>query len=224
MKYVISLGGSIIAPDKPDTKFLKTFKALVLSLTQKGHTIFLVCGGGGVARVYQKTAKATTKPTVSDLDWLGIAATRMNAELLRVIFGRAANSRVFTDPTEKILGSNKINIYSGWKPGWSTDYDAVQIAKTYGIRTVINLSNIDYVYDSDPKKNQSAKKITQMSWSQFRKMFGNTWNPGANVPFDPVAAKLAQQEGITTIIMSGKNLPNFKKFLAGQNFEGTVIG
>jgi len=224
MNYVISLGGSIIVPDRPDVKFLAKFRKLILTFVQKGNVFFLVCGGGAPTRVYQNAAQQITKVSSEDLDWLGIAPTKVNAELLRVIFRKQTSAFVNSNPTIKLSKLEKINIYSGWKPGWSTDYDAVQIAKTYGIKTVINLSNIDYVYDSDPKENKKAKKIKHMSWAQFRKMFGHRWHPGANVPFDPVGARLAQQEGIAVVILSGKNFLNTKKFLAGKNFEGTVIG
>jgi uridylate kinase len=99
----------------------------------------------------------------------------------------------------------------------------VRIAKTHGVKTVINLSNIDYVYDRDPKKNKNAEKLPKLRWKEFRLMFGKSWNPGANVPFDPVAAKLAEKERIAVVVMNGNNLPNLKKFFSGKHFAGTVI-
>jgi uridylate kinase len=34
---------------------------------------------------------------------------------------------------------------------YSTDFDAVMLAKNFGAKKVINLSNIDYAYDKDHK-------------------------------------------------------------------------
>ena len=97
-------------------------------------------------------------------------------------------------------------VAGGWKPGWSTDYVASIIAQEYGVRTVINLSNIDYVYDSDPKKNKDAKKIAEIKWKEFRKIVGNKWKPGLNMPFDPIASQKGEQLGLEVAIMNGPYL------------------
>ena len=114
-------------------------------------------------------------------------------------------------------------VASGWKPGWSTDYVATIIAQEYDVRTIINLSNIDYVYDKDPNKHAGAKIRPKMSWPQFRKLVGNTWSPSLNAPFDPIAAKKAQELGLEVVIMNGKNIANLKNCLAGKKFKGTVV-
>ena len=48
---VISLGGSLIVPEKVDVKFLKEFKKIILKNTKK-HKFVIVCGGGSIARKY----------------------------------------------------------------------------------------------------------------------------------------------------------------------------
>ncbi len=57
---VISLGGSIIVPDKIDVPFLKKLKTTILSHIKKGNRVVLVCGGGSVCRTYQKAATKLT--------------------------------------------------------------------------------------------------------------------------------------------------------------------
>ena len=123
---------------------------------------------------------------------------------------------------KKIKFTKRILIAAGWKPGWSTDYDAVVLAKNLKINTVINMSNIDYVYDCDPKKNKNAKKIKDICWKHYRKISGNKWKAGLNKPFDPVAAKEAEKLGLKVIII-GKNLGNFENLLNDGKFEGTII-
>ena len=111
----------------------------------------------------------------------------------------------------------------GWEPGCSTDFDAVLIAKNFSAKTVINLSNIDYVYNKNPKEFPDARPIEKISWKDYRKMFGGPWTPGFNSPFDPVAAKEAEKLKMRVIIANGKNLENLEKILKGKKFVGTEI-
>ena len=112
---------------------------------------------------------------------------------------------------------------AGWKPGHSTDYDTVMFAKLYSVETVVNLSNIPFVYDKDPNKFPDAKPIKETTWEPFRKIVGDHWTPGDNLPFDPIASKAAHEAKIRVVIMDGKNLANFENFLLDQPFQGTVI-
>ena len=100
-------------------------------------------------------------------------------------FRKYAHPRINKNPYQKFDFREKILIGAGWKPGFSTDLDAVILAKEYGAKTLINLSNIDYVYTKDPKKFADAKKIKEISWKDFRKIVGDKWDPGLNAPFDP---------------------------------------
>jgi uridylate kinase len=154
---------------------------------------------------------------------MGIAVTKVNAELVRIIFGDKAYEKVIYNPTLKIKTNKKIIIGSGWKPGCSSDMDAVLLAKNLKAKTVINLSNICYVYDKDPKKFKEAKPIKKMSWQELIKIVGGKWTPGLNAPFDPIAAKLCMKLGLEVVIMKGTDLVNLKNFLTGKRFQGTVI-
>lgn len=220
---VISLGGSLVIPDSIDIDFLKNFRDLILSQTEKGKKFIIITGGGKIAREYINVVKNITNPTDDNLDWIGIAVTRLNAELLRVVFGESACPKVIIDP-DSINEMNKpIMLGAGWKPGNSSDLAAVHSAISVGAKKVINLSNTDYVYDSDPKTNPSAKKIEKISWKDYRSIIPEEWNPGLNTPFDPVASKKAEENGMTVIIMNGKSLQNLVKCLEGEDFMGTII-
>jgi len=99
-----------------------------------------------------------------------------------------------------------------------------RLAKRFKAKVVVNLSNVDYVYDKDPNKHSDAKAICEMSWKDFRKIVGNKWDPGMNVPFDPIASRLAHQSGISVALLNGKNIKNLNDFLSGREFVGSVIG
>ncbi|OGI62570.1 hypothetical protein A2818_02165 [Candidatus Nomurabacteria bacterium RIFCSPHIGHO2_01_FULL_40_12] len=220
---IISLGGSLIIPDDIDTGFLKDFKTLILSQVAQGKKFVIITGGGKICRKYQDAAKEIASPSLEDLDWIGIASLKMNAELLRVIFGIYAHTRVINNLSNKFSFNKPIIIGAAHEPGKSTDYDAIEAAKSAGAKKIINLSNIDYVYDSDPKINPNAKKIEKISWADYREIIPKEWTSGLNSPFDPVASKLAQAEGIEVVIMNGKPVDNLAKYLNNEKFLGTVI-
>ena len=234
MVTVLSLGGSIVAPDSPDTIFLPAFEAMVRDwLAQdKERKLILVIGGGGPARVYQNDYKAVLAArkdggAVADnnqADWIGITATRLNAQLVKAIFSDLCPNDVVYDPTADFQFQGQILVAAGWKPGFSTDNDAVVLAQRFGAKTVVNLSNIEKVYTDDPKTNPAAKPLDTISWEDFRKMVGDEWTPGKNTPFDPIASKGAQQDGISVICAGGRDIENTRAILDGKPFKGTRIG
>jgi uridylate kinase len=221
---VVSVGGSLIVPNEIDTTFLHTFRDLIVEEIDKGVCFFIITGGGRTARRYQDAAHEVRGDlSREDLDWMGIHSTRLNAHLLRTLFSEHAQARIVKNPTRRINARAPIVIGAGWKPGWSTDYCAVLAAKHLGAKKLVNLSNIDHVYDKDPKKYPDAKKIEKIGWKEFRALIPDHWDPGLSSPFDPVAAKEAESLGLEVAIMNGKNLPEFKNYLDSKPFVGTII-
>jgi len=218
---VISLGGSIIIPEEIDAIFLKRFREVILRLGQRRFLI--ICGGGSICRTYQNIAREIADLSKADLDWIGIQATRLNAELVRSMFGRLAHHRVIHDPQEPIDTDRRVIVGAGFEPGSSTDLRAVQLARRFGADQVVNMSNIDYVYSADPKKDPHAKRLTRMSWPEFRRLVGNEWDPGLNMPFDPIASREAEAAGLKVAII-GNDIQNLERLLEGEPFQGTLIG
>lgn len=227
MVKVISLGGSIIIPKDINVNFLKNFKERISSyLNQnKEDKLILITGGGFTARVYQGAAKElNSNIDIDSLDWIGIRATRINAELIKSIFSDFCKDEIVINPTSNYSFSGRILVACGWKPGFSTDTDATYLAKRFNAKQIINLSNIQKVYTKDPRFNKDAKPIDKISWSDFRKIVGDKWSAGANTPFDPIASKMASEEGIQVICSDGQNIDNTIAILEGKEFIGTTIG
>ncbi len=225
--HILSLGGSLIIPNGGiDTHFLSQFNTFIRNqVSAHQRRFFITVGGGAITRHYQEAASSVRKEELDDVDrdWLGIHATRLNAQMIRTIFRDIADPRVIKH-YEIILKIDKpVAVAAGWKPGWSTDYCAVTLCQDYGITSVINMTNIDQVYDKDPKKFSGAKPIGAVSWKKYRAMIGDTWTPGMHTPFDPVASKLAQELDITVKILNGKNLDNLARALDNKPFLGTTI-
>ena len=222
-KHVLSLGGSIVVPDEVDVDFLINFKKLIIKYIPENVFYFIV-GGGKTCRKYQNVLRDLNINEDGALDWMGIKSTHLNAFLLKSLFGDLTSDEIIIDPSDLPEEGKQIYFGGGWKPGWSTDYVSVMLAKELGLKTVVNLSNIDYVYDKDPRKHDDAQPLKTASWAQIRALVGDKWVPGANLPFDPIACKLAEKEGSSVIIMKGTNLENLEQYFKGEAFEGTVIG
>lgn len=207
-----------------DTQYLSAFNLFIREKINSGFKFFIVVGGGTLARHYIEAGKKVIGDLTDwDLDWLGIHSTHLNAHLVRTIFRDVAHSRIIENYEKKITNlKEKLVIAAGWKPGCSTDFDAVTLAKDYGAQIVINMSNIETVFDSDPKVNPKAKPIHNIKWDEFKKLVGDTWRPGINLPFDPIATKLAAQLNLTVYVV-GKDLTNLDKILNGLDFLGTII-
>ncbi|MSU75199.1 MAG: UMP kinase [Candidatus Magasanikbacteria bacterium] len=221
---ILSVGGSIIIPPTGfDISFLKKFRELIVSEVKKGQRFILVIGGGATCRQYQKGLRDAIDASDVVQDWIGIYTTQFNAQFVRLLFGDHAHNEIITNPTKKTNTKKSILVAAGWKPGTSTDGDAVLLAKTYGAKEVINLSNVDYVYDKDPRTNPGAKKFDNLTWKEFRKIVGDKWTPGANVPFDPVAAKEADKLGLTVKFVKGTELEKVRSVLNNTAVLGTVI-
>lgn len=224
----MSVGGSLIVPNGGiDSQFVSDFNKFIREQLAKNNNrqFFLVIGGGATARHYRDAAREVIGKELAaeDEDWLGIHSTRLNAHLIRTVFRDIAHAGiiehydVIRKPTEPVV------IASGWKPGWSTDYLAMLLYQDYGGKAVLNLSNVDKVYDADPKTNPDAKAIDKISWGDFRKIVGDEWSPGLNSPFDPIAAKKGEELAAKVVILNGKNFENLEKCLNGEEFTGTVI-
>ncbi len=227
MTKVLSLGGSIVAPDVPDVAFIRDFAALARRWlgADPARRLIVVVGGGGPARSWQKAyreAVAITDPEAQD--WIGIMATRLNAALVRSLFLDLCPHDVVIDPESVAVFGGRVLVASGWKPGFSTDFDAVVLAERFQADVVINLSNIAKVHTADPRVDPAAKPMDSISWKDFRAMVGDEWTPGKNVPFDPVASRRAEELGLRVICAAGKDLANLEAILEGRPFVGTTIG
>lgn len=231
-RFVLSMGGSVFAPNGKDStiniEYLKKFEKFIRKqIAEKKRRFFIITGGGYTARQYRDAAKkaAGADLTNEDLDWLGIHSTRLNAHLFRSIFRDIAYPWILKhyDMVDKKVTKYPVVIGGGWKPGWSSDYCATLVAGDYGVKTLINLSNIDMVYDKDPNKFKDAKPIRKMKWDDLINIVGTEWKPGLNVPFDPIASKIAKKARLKVIICNGHDLKNLEKIFDGKEFVGTVI-
>lgn len=221
---VLSLGGSLIVPEKVNPIWLDNFKEVIYK-NFKRYSFVIVCGGGFVAREYISILAYEHK-SQKEQSLAGIMATRMNARLMMQFFGDIANHELplTMEQVKNMLNKNKV-VFCGalrYAPNQTSDSTSAKLAK-YFRTEFINLTNIDGLYTDNPEKNKKAKFITKISWKEFDKRANSIkYKPGQHFVLDQMAAKVIRKHKIKTYIL-GKKLNNLNNLLNGKKFIGTTI-
>jgi uridylate kinase len=227
MKFVLSLGGSVLGFSEGFEKIAENLQkfADVLEKLSEEHTIFVVVGGGKIARDYIQVGREVgADETYCDL--IGIAVTRLNAMLLASAI-KSAPRRIPVDFIEAAeLGKMySIVVMGGTFPGHTTDATAALLAEFVSADVFLNATSVDGVYTDDPRTNREARKIPRMSPSELVELISRTeMGAGANVVIDLLAAKVIERSKIRTVIFLGKP-ENIVRVVRNENVEeiGTVI-
>lgn len=221
---VISLGGSVIINNSGiDTEFLQEFHRIITNRIPE-RRFYIITGGGSTARAYQQALQAITDSSDEELDWMGIHATRLNGQLLRLAFADTAHDELVLTPETAQQANEPVVVgAAGATPGRSSDYAPLAIAQTVDAQHVVQISDISHVYSADPDTDPEAEPLDRLTWSEYQELITDQWEPGLNVPIDPVSAEYAQQHGIEVGIMGGASLQNFTAYLDGGEFTGTTI-
>ncbi len=214
----------MVVPDLPDPIFVKAFVELIKARVKQGRRFAVVVGGGKTCRNYQNALAQVRDISNEENDWMGIYTTHFNAQLVRLAFGKLAKKKIATSYDSKIPFTKSVLVGAGAEPGHSTDYDAVLLAQMFNSKNIVNVSNIDYVYTADPRKNPDAKPLPKLSWDEYLALVPKEWVAGFNSPFDVTAAGLAKESGITVSIVNGGKMEEVAKAIDGNSFEGSAIG
>jgi uridylate kinase len=222
MKIVVSIGGSVLAKELQPDKF-KGYANVIKELG-KNHTIFIITGGGKVAREYIGVARDLGSDEAT-CDFIGIDITRLNARLLIAALGDAAFYEPLLNYKEARNASltGKIVVMGGVTPGQTTDAVSAVLAEYIRADLLINATSIDGVYTSDPKKNNDARKFNTMTPHQLIEVVMKTeMVAGANSPIDLLAAKIIERSNIKTIVLNGEDPQNIIDAVNGK-YNGTVV-
>lgn len=202
MKVVFDIGGSILVPDKPDVGEFKE-RGEQVSRISRDHDPLVVVGGGKAAREYIE-AGSTLGSDETFLDMLGIEVSRLNAKLLIKSIGEVAHSSVIKDfdrAKEVFLGDG-VPVMGGTHPGHTTDAVTALVGEYIDADLLVVVSNVDGVYDKDPKKNESAKKFNRISSDKLQEIsMKSELGAGISAPIDPLAARIIGRTGIKTILV-----------------------
>ena len=223
---VMSLGGSLIVPDKINVHLLQEFKKVLLKNTRK-YKFVIVCGGGQTARTYIKGLNEEEIPNKEYLQGLlGIASTRLNARFMTYFFGREANQGMPHDmnDVENLLKIHDI-VFCGalrYAENETSDATSVKLAR-YFKTSFINLTNVSGLHDKNPLVYKSAKFIPEITHKEFLKMaLREKFKPGQHFILDQKAAKIIKKYRIPTYIL-GFDMKNLDNFLNDRHYVGSVI-
>lgn len=229
---IIKLGGSLVSPNREtlfDFSYLSRLRSSIYPFIEKGYKFFFILGGGSLMRMYRDLAKQAGINDEEGLHWIGTTVNVLNAEVVRVYFAELADPGVFkyedyyTDTPLEITKSIKVG--GGGRPGHSGDMDATLAALKCQADTIINLKNVDYIYTKDPKIDNTAEIIKDITWTDYLNLIGNPTehDPGASFPIDPIASRKAMENNLKMIVASGWDLENFVNILDNREYKGSLV-
>ena len=220
---VLSLGGSLVNPGTPDTQYVASLVRLLRGMKCK---FGIVVGGGKLARQWADAARKKGGSEF-DADEAAIKATKKNAQIVIDVLKKDVNAKVCEtfDEARKQAAKHKFVVMGGTIPGITTDSDAVLLAECLGAKRVLNLSNIDGIYNDNPVRNHNAKKFRRMSYAQLIDLAGKNdmRTAGTHFVFDFLACKLIARSKIEAHFVHGKNLLDVRKAADGKPHGGTVV-
>ncbi len=217
----ISLGGSVINPGEIDTQFLQNFTDVIKGYLRQSKFV-VVCGGGKIARQY--IAGLPSGLTEGERDTMAIAATWLNARLLSFYFRGYCSLMLPTTIIEltEQLQTYDVGLAGGFLPAVKTDEDAAVLADLVGSRVLINVTNVDGIYDKDPRESDDAQKYETLTYKEFYEIVSPlSLGAGSNAPFTLIASKICERTNIRVVICP-KDIEKIRLAIQGKNV-GTVI-
>ncbi|VVB59137.1 Uridylate kinase [uncultured archaeon] len=221
MKLVISLGGSLLTRDF-STSGVKKYIDVLKKISEKTEQLVVVVGGGKICREYQAIARELGA-TREMQDYIGIKSTQFNASLVASAFAGYSEIPNNEKELKSALKNNKVVVAGGFKGGQSTDAAAAFSAKKIKADLLINASNVDGVYDSNPAENKNAKKIPRLSYSELKQILSkNAQLPGQYGLFDLRAVEIISSAKIKTAFIDGTDAEEIYRAAFGEH-KGSVV-
>ena len=221
MIFVYSLGGSILAGR--DAQTLREYAQALKELAQE-HQIFVVVGGGHIAREYIEKARLLGASEMF-CDTIGIGATKLNSALLVAALGDSAPQEIPDTYAQaaRLAQPGRIVVMGGVAVGQTTDAVAALLAEYVHADKIIVATSVDGVYTADPEKDPAAKKLERMTFQALARLAMETeMKAGSRSPVDPLAAKIIERSSIPTAIVLGSKIENLRKGALGGH-TGTEI-
>lgn len=219
---VIKLSGSVFN-FKTTSKSLKEYAQVLLDIQTKVQPV-VVSGGGIIARHYVNLARSLGSDE-SSLDEMGIEISRLNAMLLSAALGDSVYPVIPSNLEEISIAcqSGKIVVSGGLHPGQSTNATAALICEKIKADRFLNATDVDGIYDSDPKKNAKAKMFKEITIKKCLDLLNNESTQAGNYELmDIVAMKVIQRSKIPTYVI--KSDPKVIRNLIMKNRQtGTKI-
>jgi uridylate kinase len=223
VKVVVRVGGSVVGSPL-NAPLITKYVELLKDLKQKGHQVVAVVGGGSMAREFIKVA-AELGLQESNRDWAAIHVSRLFAQLFTLGLGDKGCGcvPVSVDEAESCLNTGKVVVLGGLRPGMTTDSVAALVGEKIKADLLVKGSNVDGVYDKDPRKFSDAKRLDAIRFDDLGKIFeADSHRAGINQIIDPEAVKILQRCKLKTVVVDGYDANNVALAVLGKKI-GTVI-
>ncbi|MFB6201490.1 MAG: UMP kinase [Halorhabdus sp.] len=224
MRVVVSIGGSVLAPDLEAERVADHADALS-DLIGIGHDVAVVTGGGTVARDYIGAARQLGANEM-ELDHVGIAATRLNARLLIA----ALDEQAAPEPAESYeegknaLRRGDVPVLGGIVAGQTTDAVSAAFAEYVDADLLVYATSVPGVFDADPDTDHDATKFDTLGVSDLVDVIADIeMSAGSNAPVDLLAAKLIERSGIRAIVLDGSDPRRIVQAVEDDDYDGTEI-
>ncbi len=217
MRVAIKLGGHLF-PFNMDAARITSYADVLLQLKSEGHLILVVAGGGEASRKYISIARQLGA-TEAFCDDLGISVSRLNASLLIAKLGENAYPKVPVnqDELKVALEGGKITVLGGLQPGQSTNAVAAIAAEEMRANLLVNATNVEGVYTSDPRRDSKAQLLVEIDSSRLIEiLIDKGFEAGGYELFDMVAAKIVERSKIPTVIIDGRKPENIARVVHGE--------
>ena len=222
---VLSMGGSVLVTGDEDERFLPNLAALLRKVAAD-FPLVVTTGGGRVARDYIRLGRALHL-TETELDELGIDVSRLNARLLAAIIGPPCPPHPPTSLAEAVHEAHRsrILVLGGTEPGHTTDGVAGLMAERLRALRLVNATREPGLFERDPRKYPSARRIDRLDFAEFRKMIDASvaGTAGQQFVFDRLGLESLARAKIPLRIVQGRDLSNLERALRGEEFVGTEI-
>lgn len=227
---IAALGGSLLRPEVEERHaWLESLVDIVRDRVAMDDRLGLVVGGGAAAR----EGIALARPIIDSedrLDRIGIAATRLNATIVRESLADAGIPISGTIPhsvneAASLLEKRQVVVMGGTRPGHTTDAVAIKLAVAVGAERCVIATNVAKVHESDPHTNPDAVAHDRLTHSQLQVIVGPAEHSraGPSQVVDPMGASAAASAGMPLCILDGRDPERIRVAIEGGDFGGTVV-
>ena len=229
-RVLIKVSGEALMGDKPYGQDLDTIQRIcndIKDVSAMGVEVCVVVGGGNIFRGIKGAAAGMER---SSADYMGMIATIMNALALQNILEQmnvqtrvvsAIEMQQVCEPyirrrAIRHLEKGRVVIFAGGigNPYFTTDTTAALRASEIHCEALIKGTQVDGVYDSDPKKNPAAQRFEHLSYH-------DVLSKDLKV-MDAAAISLARENQIPILVFSITDEGGFAKVVSGKG-KFTVI-
>jgi uridylate kinase len=230
-RVLLKLSGEALMGEREfgiDPAVLKQYAAEIKSVHDLGVELGIVIGGGNIYRGVSDSTDGIDKVTG---DHMGMLATLVNALALQsALEGEGTLTRlmsairvdVIAEPfirrrAVRHLEKGRVVIFGAGtgNPYFTTDTAAALRAVEIEADAIIKGTRVDGVYDSDPERNPSAFKFTEISYLDVLKKDLKV--------MDMTAITLCKENKLPILVFNMNTRGNFKRLILGEEVGTTVL-